>query len=86
MSIYEVSFDDLFISSLQNLKYISNYPDFFYDEMASIKEGDIFQSLTFAASFIGNYYIIGTLLILIFIGLLVMNMRKKFQKDELTTE
>lgn len=54
--------------------------------MASIKEGDIFQSLTFAASFIGNYYIIGTLLILIFIGLLVMNMRKKFQKDELTTE
>jgi hypothetical protein len=72
--IYQVSYDDLFISSVQSLRFSSNYPDLYFNQKNSIKEGDIFQSLMFAYTFVGNYYITGTLelvLLFLFIGLLL---------------
>lgn len=33
--------------------------------MVGLKEGDIFQSLKFAFTFVGNYYIIGTIMLMV---------------------
>jgi hypothetical protein len=78
-SIYEVTYTDLFISSVQSLRFTANYPDIFYNEMIGLREGDIFQSLMFAFSFVGNYYIIGTatlIVILTFIVIFLMKLSK----------
>lgn len=37
LNIYEVCYSDLFLSSLQTLRYTSNYSDIFFDELRSIK-------------------------------------------------
>lgn len=76
--VYKAAYSDLFISSLQSLRFTSNYSDPFYNEMTNINEGDVFQSLMFAFTFVGNYYIIGAAECLVVFAMIVVYMIKLF--------
>lgn len=49
--------------------------------MTSIKEGDIFQSLMFAFTFVANYYIIGTITLLIIFLFIVFFLKKLYKRN-----
>lgn len=82
-NIYKVAYSDLFMSSTNCLRFTANYPDWFYDEMVGMKEGDIFQSLMFAFTFVGNYYIVGTITFLIIFAFILIFIIKLFNKNQL---
>lgn len=78
-SIYQVTYSDIFLGTVRSLRFVANYPDMFYDERIGLKEGDIFQSLMFAFSFVGNYYIIGVATLIVLFIFVIVYFRKLYK-------